>query len=193
MKKRIVRDRISEAFENKELITRALARGAQKALLQHKQAGNPVVVWQDGKIVWLKPEEIEIFDIPDERYFTLQRTIKKRLKKIVRRIREICARMKHNTKENYYSNLFSYDVRPTRERKHSSFFLVDCREMNSRGIFSSKEVRRLIWGLNSRFLKFILPERKIHRLKSEKEAIEFLNNFRSKVIELIAMTIKKIA
>jgi len=23
-----------------------------------KQAGNPVVVWRDGKMVWLKPEEI---------------------------------------------------------------------------------------------------------------------------------------
>ncbi len=53
-----VRDSISEMFENKEIITRALARGVHEALLRHKQAGNPVAVWRDGKTVWLKPEEI---------------------------------------------------------------------------------------------------------------------------------------
>lgn len=52
------RDRISEIFENKEIITQALARGVHEALLRHKQAGNPVAIWRDGKTVWLKPEEI---------------------------------------------------------------------------------------------------------------------------------------
>ena len=56
-----VRDEFSEAFGNKELITKALARAVREALIRHKKAGNPVVVWQDGKIVWLKPEDIEIF------------------------------------------------------------------------------------------------------------------------------------
>lgn len=51
-------DRISELFENKEIITQALARGVHEALLKHKQAGNPVAVWREGKIVWIKPEEI---------------------------------------------------------------------------------------------------------------------------------------
>lgn len=57
------RDRISEAFENKEVITRALAIGVRDALLKHKQAGNPIVVWRNNKIVWLKSEEIEIPEI----------------------------------------------------------------------------------------------------------------------------------
>jgi hypothetical protein len=53
-----VRDSISEIFEDKEKISQALAKGVHEALLRHKQAGNPVVTWRDGKIVWLKPEEI---------------------------------------------------------------------------------------------------------------------------------------
>lgn len=53
-----VRDKISEIFENKEKITHALAHGVQEALLRHKQAGNPVVVWRDGKTVWLNPDDI---------------------------------------------------------------------------------------------------------------------------------------
>lgn len=52
-------DRISELFANKEIITQALARGVQEALLKHKQAGNLVAVWRDGKIAWIKPEEIQ--------------------------------------------------------------------------------------------------------------------------------------
>jgi len=52
------KDRIEEAFANPERITQALTQGVREALLKHKQAGNPVVVWRDGKMVWLKPEEI---------------------------------------------------------------------------------------------------------------------------------------
>jgi hypothetical protein len=54
------KDRITEALADKEKITQALAQGVREALLKHKQAGNPVVVWRDGKMVWLKPEEISL-------------------------------------------------------------------------------------------------------------------------------------
>lgn len=54
------RDRIEEAIADLEKITEALATGAREALKRHKQAGNPVVVWRDGKMVWIKPEEIQI-------------------------------------------------------------------------------------------------------------------------------------
>ena len=53
-------DRITEALADKEKLTQALTQGVREALLKHKQAGNPVVVWQDGKMVWLKPEEIPV-------------------------------------------------------------------------------------------------------------------------------------
>ncbi|MDP2753322.1 MAG: hypothetical protein Q8P40_02905 [Nitrospirota bacterium] len=54
------KDKIAEAFANPEKITQALTQGVREALLKHKQAGNPVVVWRKGKIVWLKPEEIPV-------------------------------------------------------------------------------------------------------------------------------------
>jgi hypothetical protein len=54
------RDKIEEALADRERITQALADGVREALKKHKQAGNPVVVWRDGKMVWLKPEEIQV-------------------------------------------------------------------------------------------------------------------------------------
>lgn len=54
------KDRIAEAFADKEKITAALTQGVREALLRHKQAGNPIVIWRDGKMVWLKPEEISL-------------------------------------------------------------------------------------------------------------------------------------
>jgi hypothetical protein len=54
------RDKIAEAFSNPETITRALSQGVRDALLRHKRAGNPVVVWRNEKAVWLKPEDILI-------------------------------------------------------------------------------------------------------------------------------------
>ncbi len=36
----------------------ALARGVREALERHCQAGVPAVEWQDGKCVWLSPDEI---------------------------------------------------------------------------------------------------------------------------------------
>lgn len=53
------RDRIEEAIADRDKITEALATGVREALKRHKQAGNPVVVWRDGKMTWIKPEEIQ--------------------------------------------------------------------------------------------------------------------------------------
>ena len=52
------RDKIEEALADREKILKAIETGVREALKKHKQAGNPVVVWRDGKMVWLKPEEI---------------------------------------------------------------------------------------------------------------------------------------
>jgi isoaspartyl peptidase/L-asparaginase-like protein (Ntn-hydrolase superfamily) len=49
---------IDEIFREGTSIDKALKQGVREALLRHKQAGNSIVVWRDGKIVWLKPEEI---------------------------------------------------------------------------------------------------------------------------------------
>jgi monomeric isocitrate dehydrogenase len=51
---------IDDIFREGTLIDRALKEGVREALLRHKQAGNPIVIWRDGKVVWLKPEEIPV-------------------------------------------------------------------------------------------------------------------------------------
>lgn len=38
----------------------AIDRAVRAALKRHKERGESVVVWRDGKIVWLKPEEIDV-------------------------------------------------------------------------------------------------------------------------------------
>lgn len=51
---------IDEIFKEGSPIDKALKKAVQEALVHHKQAGNPIVVWRNGKIVWLKPEEIPV-------------------------------------------------------------------------------------------------------------------------------------
>ena len=46
-------------FTNEEIFE-ASCRGVVKALKRHKELGQSVVVWRDGRIVTLRPEEIEI-------------------------------------------------------------------------------------------------------------------------------------
>ncbi len=54
------RDRIEEALADRDKLGEALATGVHEALKRHNQADNPVVVWRDGKMVWMKPEDIQI-------------------------------------------------------------------------------------------------------------------------------------
>ncbi|MBI4709771.1 MAG: hypothetical protein HY806_00340 [Nitrospirae bacterium] len=51
---------INAIFKEGTPIDKALKKAVQEALMRHKQAGNPIVVWRNGKIVWLKPEEIVV-------------------------------------------------------------------------------------------------------------------------------------
>jgi hypothetical protein len=44
-------------------IRRAHRESWIKTLDRHKRLGNPIVVWRDGKVVWIPAEEIRI---PDE-------------------------------------------------------------------------------------------------------------------------------
>ena len=41
------------------LIDEALRKGAREAILRHKKEGFPIVVWRDGKSVWIPPDEID--------------------------------------------------------------------------------------------------------------------------------------
>lgn len=53
---------IDEFFSNGSEIDEALQQAVKEALLKHKKAGNPVVSWKDGKIIWIQPEDIPVED-----------------------------------------------------------------------------------------------------------------------------------
>jgi hypothetical protein len=48
----------AERVRDLRLVEEALARAVREALQRHKQAGNPIAVWRDGRVVWIEPEEI---------------------------------------------------------------------------------------------------------------------------------------
>ena len=51
--------RIHRIFlEEGHLIDEALEQGVREAMLRHKEAGLPVVIYRDGKTVWIKPEDL---------------------------------------------------------------------------------------------------------------------------------------
>jgi hypothetical protein len=49
---------LGERVRDIRLIEQALARAVREALQRHKQAGNPVAVWRDGRTVWVAPDDI---------------------------------------------------------------------------------------------------------------------------------------
>ena len=51
---------IGKLMADDNLVLRALKKGVQQALRRHKQAGNPVCVWRDGKVVWIRPKDIPV-------------------------------------------------------------------------------------------------------------------------------------
>jgi hypothetical protein len=55
---------IAKLFEQGAPIDEALARAGRDARLKHKQLGVPLVVWRDGQVVEIPPEEI-VVDPPE--------------------------------------------------------------------------------------------------------------------------------
>lgn len=53
-------DRITKIMNDPEEVRRILQTAINDALLKHKQAGNPVCGFKNGKIFWLKPQEIRV-------------------------------------------------------------------------------------------------------------------------------------
>jgi hypothetical protein len=49
---------ISELMQDHDLITAAINRGVQRAVLRSARLGNPVATTENGKVVWVPPEEI---------------------------------------------------------------------------------------------------------------------------------------
>jgi len=53
-------DRIDRAFAEGTPIDSALVEAVREALRRHKQAGNPVAEWRDGKVCWIAAEDIQL-------------------------------------------------------------------------------------------------------------------------------------
>jgi hypothetical protein len=47
-----------ERIDDVPLILHAMRQGVREALARHKERGNPVVVWRDGRVVWIPAAEI---------------------------------------------------------------------------------------------------------------------------------------
>lgn len=46
--------------EERELIDEALKRGVRDAVFRHKRDGLPMVIYRDGKTIWIKPEDLSL-------------------------------------------------------------------------------------------------------------------------------------
>jgi hypothetical protein len=53
---------IPEILKDRARVQKALREGVQKALRMHKLSRVPAVVWEDGKVVEIPPEEIQLDD-----------------------------------------------------------------------------------------------------------------------------------
>lgn len=62
MKADVVKDPHRIFVEEGHLIDEALRKASREAILQHKKEGLPIVIYRDGKIVWVSPEDIEVSD-----------------------------------------------------------------------------------------------------------------------------------
>ncbi|MFB2894532.1 hypothetical protein ACE1CI_16605 [Aerosakkonemataceae cyanobacterium BLCC-F50] len=58
------KDQLLISLSDEEKVTQALAKAVKEALRKHKQTGNPVAAWRDGKVVWIPPEEINLTEKP---------------------------------------------------------------------------------------------------------------------------------
>jgi len=45
--------------EYRDEIREVFRRAVQQALLEHKRAGNPIAVSENGEVVWIPPEQIK--------------------------------------------------------------------------------------------------------------------------------------
>lgn len=54
-----------ERVEDLPRIERALRRAVQEALAHHKRVGNPIVIWRNGAVAWVPPEEIVLENVDE--------------------------------------------------------------------------------------------------------------------------------
>lgn len=52
------REELNRRLESHDFLTQAIQKAVVDAVLDHKRAGNPIVGWQNGRVVWIEPEDI---------------------------------------------------------------------------------------------------------------------------------------
>jgi hypothetical protein len=57
---------LEEKLADPRLIERVLQKAVRRALRIHKALKNPVVVWRDGQVVWIQPEDIPVDEPGDD-------------------------------------------------------------------------------------------------------------------------------
>ena len=60
MKAEATKDLSRIFVEEGHVIDEALKKGVREALLRHKREGLPVVIYRDGKAVWIMPDELGV-------------------------------------------------------------------------------------------------------------------------------------
>lgn len=55
-----IEDEIARIFNDPDVVQAAMQIGIDDALLKHKQLGNPICVWREGKVIWIAPEKINV-------------------------------------------------------------------------------------------------------------------------------------
>jgi len=49
---------IADRFNTDEVVEEAVEKAVRNAVADHKKKGNAVAIWQNGKLVWLSPDDI---------------------------------------------------------------------------------------------------------------------------------------
>lgn len=60
MKTEVQKDVQRIFVEERELIEKALQQGVRDAAIRHKRDGLPMVIYCDGKTIWVKPEDLSL-------------------------------------------------------------------------------------------------------------------------------------
>ena len=53
---------VTATLAEAEKVEAAVQAAVREALAAHKRAGNPIAVWENGQVIWIPPDQIEIFE-----------------------------------------------------------------------------------------------------------------------------------
>ncbi len=51
-------EELARRLSSHEFLTQAIQTAVRDAVLDHKRAGNPIAGWQNGRVIWIQPDEI---------------------------------------------------------------------------------------------------------------------------------------